>query len=145
VIRRPQDSQEVGMEVGKGKGADDEADVEGRISIDVDEAAVPQAVVFRLEGRLDIFTYMELKQRMEPYLAGSEGKCWLVDLSLVPFVASSGWSVLLGTRSRLKLLHCRLALLGLAPNLARIHQSMNMGILVPAFASLAEARSALKL
>jgi anti-anti-sigma factor len=118
---------------------------EGRISIEVDEASVPQAVIFRLVGRLDIFTYMQLKGRMEPYLASAAGKCWLVDLSQVPFVASSGWSVLLGTRSRLKALACKLGVLGLAPNLAHIHQSMDMGRLVPAFADLAEARAAFAL
>ena len=125
---------------GKHEGQED-----GRMSIEGDVEGVPQAVVFRLLGRLDIFTYMSLKERMEPYLEGAAGKCWLVDLSQVPFVASSGWSVLLGTRSRLKLLGCRLALVGLAPNLVRIHQSMNMGILVPAYATLADARSALAL
>jgi anti-anti-sigma factor len=116
-----------------------------RMTVAVDELTVPGAVIFRLEGRLDIFTYLHFKERMEPYLESAAGKCWLVDLSQVPFVASSGWSVLIGTRSRLKLLNCRLALLGLAPNLARIYRSMNMGGLVPAYDSLSEARLKLAL
>jgi anti-anti-sigma factor len=123
----------------------EESAADGRISIVVDEVSVPNAVIFRLEGRLDIFTYLDLKKRMEPFLESASGKCWLVDFSLVPFVASSGWSVLIGTRTRLKALNCRLALVGLAPNLARIHQSMSMGTMVPAFATMAEARAKLEL
>jgi anti-anti-sigma factor len=110
-----------------------------RLSVDADEISVPGAVVFRLQGRLDVFTYNDLKESMDPFLAGAAGKCWLVDLSRVPFVASSGWSVFIATRARLNAIGAKLGLLGLLPEQVRVYQSMRMGDLVPAFANLAEA------
>ena len=117
----------------------------GRLSIGVDEGLIPGAIIFRLDGRLDIFTYLQLKQAMQPYIDQGSGLCWLVDLSGVNFVASSGWAVFLAVRARLLREHSSLSLFGLAPNLERIHHSMNMDRLVPAYADLDEARSALGL
>jgi anti-anti-sigma factor len=123
------------MEPVKQENAADE-----RLSVDADETSVPGAVVFRLKGRLDVFTYNDLKERMDAFLGAAAGKCWLVDLSHVPFVASSGWSVFIATRARLNAVGARLGLLGLLPEQVRVYQSMRMGDLVPAFANLAEAR-----
>lgn len=117
---------------------------DGRLSIWLDEVLIPGALVFRLEGRLDIFTYLKLKRAMEPRVDQAPDRLWVVDLSGVDFVASSGWAVFLAIRARLNRANCRLVLFGLAPNLARIHHSMNMDKLVPAYADLAELRSAEK-
>jgi len=114
-------------------------DSDERLRVDADERSVPGAVVFRLSGRLDVFTYNELKKSMDPFLGAAAGKCWLVDLSQVPFVASSGWSVFIATRARLNAVGGRLGLLGMLSEQTRVYQSMRMGDLVPAFANLAEA------
>ena len=128
-----------------GSAVQEEGAPDGRLSIWVDEVLVPGATIFRLEGRLDIFTYLQLKRAMEPRLEQAACKFWLVDLHGVNFVASSGWAVFLAIRARQQRENCGLALFGLAPNLARIHQSMNMGKLVPAYPDLAQARSAIGL
>lgn len=116
-----------------------------RLSIEVVEDAGGGAVTFRLRGRLDVFTYVDLKKSMDPYLEKAAGKCWLVDLTEVPFVASSGWSVFIATRTRLKRIEGRLALVGMGQDLIRIYQSMKMGDLVPAYPTLAEARQSMGL
>ena len=112
---------------------------DGRLRIEVDEDLDHGVLTFRLEGRLDVFTYLSLKERMAAHYSGPFHRTWLVDLSKVTFVASSGWSVFIGTHAHLKTMGCTLGLVGLAPVVLRIYQSMGLGDLVPVFGTLADA------
>ena len=112
-----------------------------RLDIVIQNDAANGWVAVHLTGRLDVFTYVALKERLDPLLEGPEGVSIIFDLSQVGFVASSGWSVFLATRTRLKRIRGKLGLSGLAPDLKRIYLSMKMNELVPAFATLAEARA----
>ena len=114
---------------------------DSRLDVVIQNDAEHGWVVVHLSGRLDVFTYVELKQKIDPLLEGPAGVSLIFDLGNVSSVTSSGWSVFLATHTRLKRIQGKLGLAGLGPELQRIYLSMKMNELVPAFATLAEARA----
>ena len=73
----------------------------------------------------------------------ARGKDLLLDLGEVSFIASSGWSVLLGVRSRLKRANSEWVLAGMNPHLTRTYQAMKLPALIAAYPSVADAEAAL--
>ncbi len=121
-------------------GGDDVAD---RLVITTELDPNKKWVLLSLKGRLDVFTYMGLSKRLNEEIESNPGLNVILELSGVLFVASSGWSVMLATRTRLKRLESRLVLAGMNEDLTRIHSAMKMPGLVPAYPTAAEAKKAL--
>lgn len=116
---------------------------QSRLEVDIREDPEKNLVRATLSGRLDIFTYRDLSKRLEEAAGGRSGIRLLVDLSKVNFVASSGWSVFIATRSRLKRGEGKMAFAGLNEDLTRVYEGMKMNELVPAYPTPAAALAAL--
>ena len=114
-----------------------------RLNFEFIEDAAKKCVTAKLTGRVDVFTYLELSKRLNEQFENRPGLALIVDMSGVSFVASSGWSVMIATRTRLRRVDGRLAFAGMNEDLHRIYESMKLPELIPAFASAAEAEKAL--
>ena len=126
----------------KGQGATG-GDGQPRLDYEVHDDAAKKLAHVRLKGRIDVFNYLQLSGALGDVAGDRQGLTLVLDLSEVVFIASSGWSVLLGVRSRLKRNQSRLVLVGMPPHLERIYQAMKLPVLIPAYPSLAEAETAL--
>lgn len=114
-----------------------------RLLIDVQDDAPHNLVQVQLKGRIDIFTYQSLSQRLALLYENRPGLVMVLDLKQVQFVASSGWATLLTLRSRLSRMGGRVALAGMNEDLDRIYDSMKLGDLIPRFPDAAQATQAL--
>jgi anti-sigma B factor antagonist len=114
-----------------------------RLDIKVEEDPASQTTKVVLDGRVDVFTYLDLAKQLTAIHEGRDGIKMVLDLSQVYFVASSGWSVFLALRSRLKRQGGRVALAGLNADLKRIYLAMKMAALIPAFDTAVVAAQAL--
>lgn len=114
-----------------------------RLDLEVSAGAAPSIVRVRLRGRIDVFNYLQLSGALGDAAGDREGLHLLLDLGEVSFIASSGWSVLLGVRSRLKRANSQLVLAGMNPHLTRTYQAMKLPALIAAYPSVADAEAAL--
>jgi anti-anti-sigma factor len=101
--------------------------------------------VVKPEGVLDAFSFVELKDFLSALCAQYGGIRVIVDLSEVPFVASSGWSVLLSRRLALRRLGGELSIFGLGIGPKRVYESMRIHEMLPAADNAAEATKLLHL
>lgn len=85
----------------------------------------------KIHGKLDVFSFVELKNCLESISAVDKKARIVIDLSGIDFVASSGWSVLLSRRKMLKLNGGDLSLSGMSPDITRIYESMRIQKLLP--------------
>jgi anti-anti-sigma factor len=118
-------------------------DGQPRLDYEVQDDPGKRVALVRLKGRIDVFNYLQLSGALGDVAGDRQGLSLVLDLSDVVFIASSGWSVLLGVRSRLKRNQSKLVLVGMPPHLERIYQAMKLPVLIPAYPSLAEAEAAL--
>jgi anti-anti-sigma factor len=93
----------------------------------------------RLKGRIDIFNYRDLAARLEKAVLDKAGHRLIVNMAGVGFVASSGWSVFMAIRAKLKRSQGVLVFVGLHGDLSRVYRAMKMDELVPSFATMKEA------
>lgn len=131
------------MDEQNGSGANaPESEAQKRLDIEVKDNGEGWAVV-TLKGRVDVFNYLQLGNALSDVAGAREGLTLVLDLSEVGFIASSGWSVLLGVRGRLKRSRSRLALVGMNQHLERIYKAMKLPTLIPSFVDQAAAKAAL--
>ncbi len=116
---------------------------EQRLVITVKTDPKKRWVCVHMKGRVDVFTYLELSKRLNELFDDGQGVSLILDLGGVVYVASSGWSVMLATRTRLKRNQGRLVLSGMSEDLARIYKTMKLTDLIPSYATVAEAEKAL--
>ena len=116
---------------------------ESRLETQIVDEPERHLVKLLLSGRIDIFTYMGLAKRLEGLVAADPQLRIAVDFSNLAFVASSGWSVFIATRARLKRGGGSLAFCAMQDDLRRVYESMKMTELVPCYASMEEAVQAL--
>jgi anti-anti-sigma factor len=95
-------------------------------------------------GKLDVFTFVELKVFLEKISEGDKTAKAVVDMGGAEYVASSGWSVLLGRRKLMRLGGGDLVVFGLSGEVDRVYQSMRVGKVLPKADDLAGALALLK-
>lgn len=116
-----------------------------RFDIAIKDDPARKVTLVALKGRIDVFNYLQLSSALTDAAGGRQGLSLILDLSEVGFIASSGWSVLLGIRSRLKRSESKLVLVGLNPQNERIYQAMKLPVLIASYPSVAQAEAALGL
>ncbi len=95
-------------------------------------------------GKLDVFSFVELKTYFEELCAREARPMVVVDLSAVDYIASSGWSVLLSRRQSIRRQGGDLAICGLGVNLKRVYDTMKIDKMLPLAADTAAAAGMLK-
>jgi anti-anti-sigma factor len=95
--------------------------------------------VVKTSGKLDVFSYLELKQFLETLGTATPDLKVVVDLSATEYIASSGWSVLLSRRKGLKLSGGNLSICGLSDETKRVYDSMRISTILPSAATVHEA------
>jgi anti-anti-sigma factor len=95
-------------------------------------------------GKLDVFSFGDLKVFFEALRGQDKAAKVVVDMSRADYVASSGWSVLMGWRKLMRLGGGTLALCGQRPEVRRVYDSMKISKLLPTFEDVAAAAEALK-
>jgi anti-anti-sigma factor len=95
--------------------------------------------VVKTSGKLDVFSYLELKQFLETLGTATPDLKVVVDLSATEYIASSGWSVLLSRRKGLKLSGGDLSICGLSDETRRVYDSMRIQTILPSANSVKEA------
>jgi anti-sigma B factor antagonist len=90
-------------------------------------------------GKLDVFSFMDLKRYFEELSSSNSSVMAVVDLSGVEYIASSGWSVLLSRRSAFRRQGGDLAICGMSDNLKRVYDTMKIDEMLPAADKLDEA------
>lgn len=98
-----------------------------------------RAWTVRLEGRLDVFTFVKLKKALEAISAQDPTAKLAVDLRRVDFIASSGWSVLLARRKLGRAAGGDLAVFGMNAEIRRVYDAMRIKALLPLAADQAAA------
>jgi anti-anti-sigma factor len=113
--------------------------------IEINSEILPDGTrVIKPVGKLDVFTFVELKKYFEDLCAGATALMVVVDLSAVVYIASSGWSVLLSRRQALRRLGGDLSIFGLSADLLRVYESMKIHQMLPAADDLSGASKLLK-
>jgi anti-anti-sigma factor len=87
--------------------------------------------VVRPAGKLDVFSFIELKKFFEELCKDGVTLRVLVDLAAVEYIASSGWSVLLARRQSIRRNGGDLIIFGLSENLKRVYDTMMIDDLLP--------------
>jgi anti-sigma B factor antagonist len=96
-------------------------------------------------GKLDVFTFIDLKKYFEELCARlPQGLKVVVDLSGVDYIASSGWSVLLSRRQAIQRQGGDLSVYGMNDNLRRVYDSMKIDRMLPSAPSREDAARLLK-
>jgi anti-anti-sigma factor len=91
------------------------------------------------KGKLDVFSFVELRAHFEDLSQRDKKALVVVDLSGVEYVASSGWSVLLSRRKLVKLAGGDLSVCGMSDEIKRVYESMKIQKLLPSAPSAAAA------
>lgn len=104
----------------------------------------PDCVLLKLQGNLDLFTFAELKKAFEGLAAEPKARKLVVDLGGVPYVASSGWGVLMARAKALKDDGGRLVIIGLNEGNSKVYETLHVNSIMPAAADLSKAKDILK-
>jgi anti-anti-sigma factor len=104
----------------------------------------PDCMLIKLKGNLDLFTFAELKKAFEGMGDDPRAKRLVVDLSGVPYVASSGWGVLMARAKALKDASGRLVVIGLNEGNSKVYETLHVNSIMPMAADLGKAKDILK-
>ena len=108
--------------------------------IEIQSEVMPDGTrVVKPIGKLDVFTFTELKKYFEELCSQAKDVMVVVDLSAVVYIASSGWSVLLSRRQALRRLGGDLSIFGLSSDIKRVYESMKIDKMLPAGETVADA------
>lgn len=100
--------------------------------IEISSEDLPDGVVIvRPVGKLDVFTFTELKKFIAEVCTAKPAVRMVVDLEQVEYIASSGWSVLLSRRQGIKREGGNLTVFGMSENLLRVYESMKIDKMLP--------------
>jgi anti-anti-sigma factor len=111
----------------------------GQLLIRTQPGGLGQAWRVRVAGKLDVFTFAELKKVLEDISAKDPAALLAVDLGQVTYIASSGWSALLARRKLARQGGGNLAICCVGPEIKRVYDAMRIGPLLPLADSLDEA------
>jgi stage II sporulation protein AA (anti-sigma F factor antagonist) len=104
----------------------------------------PDCMLIKLKGNLDLFTFGELKKVFEELGPDPKAKKLVVDLSGVPYVASSGWGVLMARAKALKDEAGRLVVIGLNEGNGKVYETLHVNSIMPMALDLGKAKDILK-
>jgi len=90
-------------------------------------------------GKVDVFTYGDLKKCLDELAGANPAVMAVVDLHGVDYVGSSGWSVLLSRRSSFRRQGGDLSICGMSDKLKRVYDTMKIDDMLPASASVDDA------
>jgi anti-anti-sigma factor len=96
-------------------------------------------VVLKMTGKLDVFSFGDLKAYFDDLYAQIPTVKVVCDISGVSYIASSGWSVLLSRRKIARREGGNLCLLGLEGDIRRVYDSMKIGKLLPCVQDMDQA------
>jgi anti-sigma B factor antagonist len=114
------------------------------LKIETKPESGPDCVVLKLQGNLDLFTFGELKKAFEGLAADPKAKKLVVDLTGVPYVASSGWGVLMARAKALKDESGRLVIIGLNEGNSKVYETLHVNSIMPMATDLGKAKDILK-
>jgi len=100
-------------------------------------------LIVKLSGKLDVFSFAELKGYFDKLYEEQPGARVVCDVSGVGYIASSGWSVLLARRKMAKRDDGELVLSGMDGDIRRVYESMKIQKLLPSYPAVEEAAAAL--
>ncbi len=113
--------------------------------IEISSESRPEGVVIiKPVGKLDVFTFTELKKFIAEVCAANPAVRMVVDLEQVEYIASSGWSVLLSRRQSIKREGGNLNVYGMSENLLRVYESMKIDKMLPSAPDQASAIALVK-
>jgi anti-anti-sigma factor len=114
------------------------------LKIDKKNESGPDCVLLKLQGNLDLFTFGELKKAFEGMSADAKASKLVVDLAGVPYVASSGWGVLMARAKALKDTGGKLVIIGLNEGNGKVYETLHVNSIMPLAADLGKAKEILK-
>lgn len=97
------------------------------------------ALQVKLKGSLDIFSYLELKRTLEDQVKPASQDRVLIDLTEVPYIASSGWAILTNAAKQLRRDGGSLVIYGLCEEVKRIYENMGIAPLLKSALDHAQA------
>jgi anti-anti-sigma factor len=109
------------------------------LQVEYKEDASLKAIVVTLTGTLDIFTYQELRKALATAAGERKGLRIFMDLSMVEYIASSGWAVLLTQAKAFRRQGGGMALYGMKEEVNRVYEVMNIKTLLPSAFNLQDA------
>jgi anti-anti-sigma factor len=95
------------------------------------EAMKDGTLVVTPVGKLDVFSFIDLKNFITGLSSSGSAVRMVVDLSGVDYIASSGWSVLMSRRQAIQRDGGNLAVFGMNENLRRVYDSMLIDDMLP--------------
>lgn len=95
-------------------------------------------VTLHLSGSLDVFSYIDLKKKMEEITGAGKVEKLLVDMANLNFVASSGWALFMAQSRAVKRLGGRLVIYAMQDSVQRVYATMR----AEAFLASAPSREA---
>jgi stage II sporulation protein AA (anti-sigma F factor antagonist) len=104
----------------------------------------PDCMLVALVGNLDLFSFGELKAVFEKLGPDPRAKKLVIDLAKVPYMASSGWGLLMARAKALKDEGGRLVVIGLNEGNGKVYETLHVASIMPAAATLAAAKEILK-
>lgn len=110
----------------------------------IETKAEGDAMLLKLQGNLDLFTFGELKKAFEGLAADPKAKKLVVDLSGVNYVASSGWGVLMARAKALKDDGGRLVVIGMNEGNGKVYETLHVNSIMPSAPDLGKAKEILK-
>jgi anti-anti-sigma factor len=110
-----------------------------RLEISTTPDAKRKLVTVQIAGKLDVFSFHELKSVFESLVKEEAALNLVVDLANVTFIASSGWSVLLARRKLSGITGGNLVICNLNEDIKRVYNSMRLREILPLAASVEEA------
>lgn len=114
------------------------------LNIEIVEESNPDCVHLKLQGNLDLFTFGELKAAFEKLGPEKRAKSLVVDLEGVPYIASSGWGVLMARAKALKDDGGRLVVMGLNDGNGKVYETLHVNSIMPLAEDLSKAKEILK-
>lgn len=100
------------------------------------------AVVLRVSGEVDSYTAPLLHERLDEVFAEAEGRAVVLDMSRVPFLASSGLSVLVEFHTRGEDQGTPLRVVAPAGNVLRALRATTLNEMIELYATVPDALAA---
>ena len=109
--------------------------------IEISSEDLPDGVVIvRPVGKLDVFTFTELKKFIAEVCTAKPAVRMVVDLEQVEYIASSGWAVLLSQSRMLRRAGGKMVLANMKDEIRGVYEVMNVESLLPCAADAANVK-----
>ena len=110
----------------------------------IEKDAETGVLEMKLIGKLDVFSFGELKSSLDSLFEKEANAKVVCDISQVSYIASSGWSVLLARRKMARRDEGDMVLTGMNGDIQRVYDSMKIQRLLPSASDKAGAIQMMK-